>query len=247
MKSGIYKIENLITGRVYVGSSIDFKKRWNQHKSCLKNNKHGNSYLQNSWNKHGEKAFKFFIIERCGEELLYEREQYWFNYYKENELVYNVREIVESNKGMKHNEETKKRLSEISKNMSEETRKKIGEASKNSSEETRKKISEANRGKKRSEETKKKLSEASKGHKVSEETRQKLKEINKGHKVSEETKKKISEGHLGVKLSDEHKKKISEGNTGRIFNEETRKKISKTLKLFYKKKRGGRNERRKRI
>ena len=39
-KGGIYKIKNIINGKVYIGSAIYFIKRWSVHKSELKNNKH---------------------------------------------------------------------------------------------------------------------------------------------------------------------------------------------------------------
>ena len=52
--SGIYCIENLITGKVYIGQADHIKRRWQNHKRTLKNNKHKNIHLQNSWNKHGK-------------------------------------------------------------------------------------------------------------------------------------------------------------------------------------------------
>ena len=43
---GVYQIRNLITGKVYIGSTTEsFNKRFNHHKYCLSNNKHKNSYL----------------------------------------------------------------------------------------------------------------------------------------------------------------------------------------------------------
>jgi group I intron endonuclease len=218
---GIYGIKNLITGRIYVGSSNNIKGRWSYHKNYLRNNKHDSLYLQNSWNKHGEKAFKFFIIEECSEELLFEKEQFWFNYYKENGLVYNQREIIESNKGVKCSEETKRKISEshrgkywgernpfYGKKHSEETKRKISEANtgKMRSEEEKKRIGKMHKGVKFSEEHKKKIVEARKGFKHSEETKQKLREINLGKKHSEETKKKMSETHKSKKLNEESKK-----------------------------------------
>ena len=63
-KPGIYKIENLINGKIYIGSaSINFIIRWNSHKNELKNNKHPNIHLQNAWNLYGEENFVFEVIE----------------------------------------------------------------------------------------------------------------------------------------------------------------------------------------
>lgn len=59
---GVYKIKNLVNGKIYVGSSVDIKPRWQQHRSSLRGNHHGNNYLQRSWNKYGESCFIFEII-----------------------------------------------------------------------------------------------------------------------------------------------------------------------------------------
>ena len=79
MSIGIYKIENKINSKVYIGSSNNIKRRWQKHKSLLKHNKHQNSHLQASWNKYGEDNFIFSIIELCSENSLLEREQYFID------------------------------------------------------------------------------------------------------------------------------------------------------------------------
>lgn len=79
MTCGIYEIKNTINNKRYIGQSINIEKRWQNHKRELKTQKHYNSHLQNSWNKYGESAFVFSIIEKCPKELLDEREQYWIN------------------------------------------------------------------------------------------------------------------------------------------------------------------------
>ena len=61
---GIYKITNLKNNKGYIGQSSDIKKRWRNHKFELKNNIHNNPYLQNAFNKYGEEAFEFRIIEK---------------------------------------------------------------------------------------------------------------------------------------------------------------------------------------
>ena len=42
--SGIYCIENLLTGDIYVGSSNKIKRRFSEHKYKLRNYKHTNKY-----------------------------------------------------------------------------------------------------------------------------------------------------------------------------------------------------------
>jgi len=60
---GIYKIINTINNKIYIGQSVDIKRRWNDHKSELRRNAHYNTYLQQSWNKYGEGNFIFEVIE----------------------------------------------------------------------------------------------------------------------------------------------------------------------------------------
>ena len=65
MVCGVYKIENKINGLVYIGQSINIKKRWSRHKRELNNNIHGNAHLQRAWNKYGSKSFSFELIKAC--------------------------------------------------------------------------------------------------------------------------------------------------------------------------------------
>lgn len=76
---GVYKITNLVNGKIYVGSSKDINKRWYQHKNSLTNDTHGNLHLQNAWNKYGGQNFKFEIIEECEPSVQFEREQFYLN------------------------------------------------------------------------------------------------------------------------------------------------------------------------
>ena len=73
----IYKIENLVNGKIYIGSTINYKERFRNHTSELNRNTHQNNHLQSAWNKHGEKNFKFSIICEIKDELKYSLEQ-WF-------------------------------------------------------------------------------------------------------------------------------------------------------------------------
>ncbi len=142
-KSGIYKILNLINGKIYVGSAVKFDMRWAQHKSKLKLNEHPNKYLQASVNKNGLENFQFVKLEYCEKEVLIEREQYWIDKLSacDREIGYNTRTIASSNAGIKCSEETKK------------------------------KISERNKGRKASAETKTKMSAWQIGRKMSEEAK----------------------------------------------------------------------------
>lgn len=78
---GIYIIENLINGKVYIGQSKHIKARWKAHFSKLKKGIHENDYLQKSWNKYGGNNFKHTIIELCEEDDLNVKERYYIALY----------------------------------------------------------------------------------------------------------------------------------------------------------------------
>lgn len=120
----IYLIINTINQNIYIGSSINFNQRRNKHLNDLRNNKHHSSYLQRSFDKHGENTFRFYIVENCKETELIEREQFWMNKLKPE---YNISKIAGKNTGYKHSTETKKLLSYLSKGrkLSKEHKEKI--------------------------------------------------------------------------------------------------------------------------
>jgi group I intron endonuclease len=59
----IYAITHVASGRRYIGSSVNHIFRWVAHKSHLRGNRHHCRRLQKAWNKHGESAFLFEIVE----------------------------------------------------------------------------------------------------------------------------------------------------------------------------------------
>lgn len=113
MKTGIYKITNTINGKVYVGSAVDIKKRWRDHKWHLNNNKHHNSHLQSSWNKYGINSFNFEILLECEiSELLTFELDYIIKYdCFNNKLGYNVNDPEHIFLNKKHTDKTKALLS----------------------------------------------------------------------------------------------------------------------------------------
>lgn len=203
MQGGIYKILNITTGLFYLGSTTNFKTRWYNHRLELIGNRHKNSYLQNAWNKYGEIAFEFIILEYC-EYWLVQKEQKWLDKTKcyERHIGYNLSPSAYSSKGIKRSEEYKKKMSAIFKGRS-------------MSEEQKIKISNTLKGRKLSEEHKRQLLNAAIGNKS-----------NTGRKLSEEHRLKISKGGKGKKRSIETKARMSLAFTGRICSEETKLKIS---------------------
>lgn len=93
-KTGVYCILNIVNNKVYVGSSINMYSRLMKHRSLLRNNKHDNIILQNSWIKHGEDKFYCFIVEVCKQSELTDREQHYINTLNS---YYNITRIVDRN------------------------------------------------------------------------------------------------------------------------------------------------------
>lgn len=121
LKSGIYKLTNKINSRIYIGSAKEFKRRWSQHTSSLRNQKHGNRFLQSDYNKCGEDAFVFEIIEvtegKNKEERLMIEEGYIKKYYDSGNKCYNLcnKAISREGKPSKNPEETKQKQSKAHK------------------------------------------------------------------------------------------------------------------------------------
>lgn len=89
-KSGIYTITNKVNKKIYVGKAVNLQERINVHKSELRQNKHQNSHLQNSYNKYGYLNFEFEILEEYPKDLLCAMEHYWCNILKTHETGYNM-------------------------------------------------------------------------------------------------------------------------------------------------------------
>lgn len=104
-KSGIYCLVNTENQKKYVGSSKNIYQRLQKHRAYLRKNMHENKKLQNSWNKHGEDCFQYYVLEFCSESMLLEREQFYVDTLKP---WYNItREIVR----LKLSEESRVKMS----------------------------------------------------------------------------------------------------------------------------------------
>lgn len=126
---GIYCIENTITSKKYIGQAINIRKRWQDHKSELRNDKHPNIHLQRAWNLYGEESFNFSVIDICEDSELNAKEIYWINYYDTYKNGYNRTLGGEGTRGFKLSEE---RRAQISKDLTgrpvkEQTRKLMSE------------------------------------------------------------------------------------------------------------------------
>ena len=172
---GVYYIRNIINEKMYIGSSVDIKRRISQHKSQLNHNRHYNPYLQNAWNKYGEDNFEFGILEEfCGDfDELREIEADYIEYFQtcNRDTGYNMsldtecfipdddyrKKMSEKYRGENnpffgkhHTEESKQKIREaaLMRTVTPQQLKglEFGRGTRSYTEETYKKLSEANRG-----------------------------------------------------------------------------------------------------
>ena len=89
----VYKITNIINGKVYVGmDSQPVKKmsRWKDHLSSYKN-VNINKNLYKAFRKYGIENFSYTVIEEVtSQELLRKRETFWITYYNSVHNGYNM-------------------------------------------------------------------------------------------------------------------------------------------------------------
>lgn len=230
MEGYIYCITDTTNGKQYIG----------QHrykKPVLDKTYHGSGVIISNIYKKRPETLKEEYLKTCySQKELDEWEKYFI--FTNNTLHPNGYNLTEGGGGGIPCEETRRKLSDIAKNISDEHRRKLSESAKGRifSDETRKKLSENMKGKMckekhflfgkhRSDETKNKISKSLKGQHPSDETRKKLSEIRKGRKLSEETKQKISDSKKGrCYLTDEQYRKIGEKIRG-IYNTKSSKPV----------------------
>ena len=128
MDCGIYKIENTVTGDMYIGQSIKLSTRERQHFSALGKERHGNKFLQRSFDKYGRDSFVYKVLMFCEKFELTRYEQALVDIY---DPVYNIcKECVTSSMGIirgKMRDEHKRKiaLAGIGRKVTEQTRRKI--------------------------------------------------------------------------------------------------------------------------
>jgi group I intron endonuclease len=111
----VYKITNLVNGKLYIGQSKDPNKRWSTHKSNSKNknNKNYSMPITRALGKYGKENFSFEIIDTANsfEELNKLEGKYIKEY---NSLIPNGYNVSEYNYGVLIiNEKQKQNLSKI--------------------------------------------------------------------------------------------------------------------------------------
>jgi len=142
-QSVIYAIRNKINGKSYMGSTNDLYCRRALHLSRLRKKRHHSIILQRAFDKYGEDAFEFFVLESVEDPTqLLIREQIYLDTFRP---VYNVSKKSDrppSQKGKKFTETHKANLSKALKGRVSPMK------GKKFTEEHRLKISKANKGNK---------------------------------------------------------------------------------------------------
>jgi len=106
--TGIYSIR--VDEYIYIGQASNMYRRWSEHISRLRRNKHGNNFLQNVYNKYGESALSFAIIDETLERDLTPSEQWYLDTLKmfhPNDKIMNLAPVAGSQLGIKRSAETK--------------------------------------------------------------------------------------------------------------------------------------------
>ena len=244
MNGGVYEIRNRVNGKFYIGSAANLKARWARHLSALCSGKHHNSHLQSAFDKYGEAAFAFSVLESIEPQNLIEREQYHLDMFHPE---YNIARIAGSNLGCRHTEQTKQKISagKMGHPVSEEARAKMSAAW---TPDRRRKCSVAMRGKRNpmygkypDAEMRAKLSAAHTGHPVSAETRAKLSKALSGERNPMYGVSGNRHPMYGKSHTEEARKKMSEAmsgerhpNFGKHHSEETRRKMSQARKAYWR-------------
>jgi group I intron endonuclease len=221
--SGIYQIKNLVNGKVYIGSSVNIKARWNTHKSSLRKNLHHSPALQRAWNKYGPDAFEFSILEIVEDQSkIFERETHYvakFNSANGRD-GYNTLVVGGSAAGYRHSDEAREKMSQAQKSIPYEKRLEYCVSFK---------------GKKHTEETKLKMSLNSKRVSPTEEQRLAISKVHKGKQISAEHRAIVGAATALKNKTPEMRAKVSAALKGRVFTPEWRAKLSAAAKARHAK------------
>lgn len=186
-RPGVYRLQNLFTGRFYIGSSKNVYRRYYRHRQVLRQGLKENLRIKEDCDKYGFKSFVFGVVEYCKESELREREQYYFELWKPQ---YNVWKSIYDGSGRTYTKEQLESFKKVHRPIKDKElfKKKLKEGwqkrkAKCSPNELSKKLAEARRGIKHSEETKALMRANRKGKKKSPEWIEKFRVRRKGTKL----------------------------------------------------------------
>jgi group I intron endonuclease len=236
--SGIYQILCTANGKIYIGSAVNLRKRWNEHQRRLVNQAHHNAPLQRAWDKYGQSAFVCTVLEFCDSSTLLEREQYHLDLLSPfGKRGFNIAIAAGASMlGRSLSPEARAKLSAANKGkvMPNEVRAKISSATKGRPKSAAARANIISGQQKMSPETRAAtnaaISSANKGRKHSPETHAKISAKAKLRIPSPETRAKIGQSLKGKVLSVEHRSKIGASNKGHTHSPEAKSKMSAAAK-----------------
>lgn len=111
--TGIYKIENLITKKVYIGQAKNICARISQHLNSAKskNRSDYNYPLHRAFRKYGIDNFSFEVLEICVQNKLNEAELYWIKKY--NSCISGYNQTKGGYQSIRHIKLTEEQVDEI--------------------------------------------------------------------------------------------------------------------------------------
>jgi len=184
----LYKITNVLDGKVYIGQTVHIETRWKEHQWAARQNE-PSQYVHRAIKKYGIENFVFEVVATCiSLDSVNVIEQILIQQYNSHDNNYGYNVAMGGRSAIN-----------AGRSLSEEHKRRIGEANtgRKATPETIKKQSDAQKGKPKSEEFKKRVSETQKGRVFSDETLQKMSDAQKGRPKSEAHKKSMSECRLG--------------------------------------------------
>lgn len=165
MKPCVYKVENKINGKVYIGVTNNFKRRMREHKNESENPKQNDRAIYRAIRKYGWNNFDKIILEENNTiEECFKREQYYIDKYNSLNSKYGYNMTIGGIGGKTHD-------------VSGEKNPMYG---RKLTDEHKAKMSKSLKGKKKPEGHGRRVSEALKGKPKSEKHKENLKKANKG-------------------------------------------------------------------
>lgn len=111
--SSIYKIENILNGKIYIGQTRKtIEERFNEHVNLSERSSY---HIHRAIKKHGAENFRCTLIETADEMFINEREIFWINNFDSYKHGYNMTLGGEGKKGYCSTKETKEKISKSKK------------------------------------------------------------------------------------------------------------------------------------
>lgn len=118
---GIYLIRNKVNNKVYIGQSVNVRRRLMEHlrsgqpeKYSIKSEKDKNNPIHQAIQKYGVENFEAKIIEKCEQSQLDEKERYWISQFNSTDknIGYNITDGGQHNVALKGEQHSQAKLTQ---------------------------------------------------------------------------------------------------------------------------------------